>query len=118
MLRILLLILILGFVFLGASVGYFNATEVEFNYLAGTIKLPLIALLVGVFLVSAIFTLLICYARMLVLKAENRSLRKRLKKTESELKTLRDLPLNSPQAQRQAAPDSPATGQGAIAPPV
>lgn len=106
MLRILLIVLILGFVLLGASVGYFNAEEVEFNYLAGTIQLPLIALLVGVFLAAVILTLVICYARMLVLKAENRGLRKRLKGTENELKTLRDLPLSANQAQ-----------QGAISPP-
>ena len=117
MLRILLIILILGFVFLGASVGYFNSEAVQFNYLAGTVELPLIALLVGVFLTAVILTLLICYARMLVLKAENRGLRKRLKAAENELKTLRELPVStSAPGSVQTAPEG--TGQGVLTPPV
>lgn len=112
MFRILILVVVLAFAFLGAAIGYFNAAEVEFNFLAGSVHLPLIALLVAVFLSAVILTLMICFARMLGLKAEIRSLRKRVNSAESELKTLRDLPLRP-----EAAVEEP-SGAAQLPPPV
>ena len=43
MLRFLVIALLVLFLVVGASFGYFNATPVTFNYLAGTIELPLMA---------------------------------------------------------------------------
>ena len=101
MLRIVVLLVLLVFLFLGAAIGYFNAQEVEFDFLAGSIHLPLIALLVATFLLAVILTLLICFGRMLGLRTEIRSLRKRLSGAEAELKSLRELPLQ-PQVQLPA----------------
>ncbi|MGQ0697364.1 MAG: LapA family protein [Panacagrimonas sp.] len=93
MLRVLVIAALAIFLLLGASIGYFNAQEVEFDYLAGSITLPLIALVIGEFVVAVMLTLLICMGRMLGLKAEIRRLRKQAQHAEAELKTLRELPL-------------------------
>ncbi len=93
MLRILVIAALILFLVLGASIGYFNAQEVEFDYLAGTVKLPLIALVIGEFVLAVLLTLLICLGRMLSLKTEIRRLRKQVRGSESELKSLRDLPI-------------------------
>lgn len=105
MLRILILIIVLGFAFLGAAIGYHNAAEVEFHFLAGQVQISLIVLLVGVFLCAVILTLLICFVRMLGMKTEIRSLRKRVNRSEAELKSLRDLPLR-PDALPETGPSS------------
>ena len=91
-LRILGLLLLAVFVVLGASVGYFNAQTVELDYLAGKLSLPLIALVIGEFVVVVLLTLLICMGRMLALKAEIRRLRKQVRSTDAEIKSLREIP--------------------------
>lgn len=93
MLRIFVIVALILFLVLGASIGYFNAQEVEFDYLAGTVKLPLIALVIGEFVLAVMLTLLICLGRMLGLKTEIRRLRKQVQNSESELKSLRELPI-------------------------
>ena len=93
MVRILALLALAIFLVLGASVGYFNAQTVEFDYLAGKVTLPLIALVIGEFVLVVLFTLLICMGRMLALKAEIRRLRKQIQNNDAELKNLRALPL-------------------------
>ncbi|TDU31271.1 putative integral membrane protein [Panacagrimonas perspica] len=93
MLRIFVIVALILFLVLGASIGYFNAQEVEFDYLAGTVKLPLIALVIGEFVLAVMLTLLICLGRMLGLKTEIRRLRKQVQSSESELKSLRELPI-------------------------
>lgn len=93
MLRIFVIVALILFLVLGASIGYFNAQEVEFDYLAGTVKLPLIALVIGEFVLAVLLTLLICLGRMLGLKTEIRRLRKQVQNSESELKSLRELPI-------------------------
>lgn len=93
MLRILVIVALILFLVLGASIGYFNAQEVEFDYLAGTVKLPLIALVIGEFVLAVLLTLLICLGRMLGLKSEIRRLRKQVQNSEAELKSLRELPI-------------------------
>ena len=40
MLRFLIIAALVLFLVLGASIGYFNAQEVEFDYLAGSVRLP------------------------------------------------------------------------------
>jgi lipopolysaccharide assembly protein A len=92
-LRILVIAALIVFLVLGASIGYFNAQEVEFDYLAGTVRMPLIALVIGEFVLAVLLTLLICLGRMLGLKAEIRRLRKQAQYAESELKSLRELPI-------------------------
>lgn len=104
MLRVIVIAALLIFLVLGASIGYFNAQEVEFDYLAGTVKLPLIALVIGEFVLAVLLTLLICLGRMLGLKSEIRRLRKQLQSAEAELKSLRELPIASP----PAPPSAPA----------
>ena len=104
MLRFLVIAALVLFLVLGASIGYFNAQEVEFDYLAGTLKMPLIALVIGEFVMAVLVTLLICMGRMLGLKSEIRRLRKQVQGAEAELKTLRELPI------REAAPAA-ATGE-------
>ena len=98
MLRFLVIAALILFIVLGASIGYFNAQEVEFDYLAGTVKMPLIAMVIGEFVVAVLITLLLCMGRMLGLKSEIRRLRKQVQGAEAELKSLRDLPI------RESAP--------------
>ncbi len=93
MLRILLILLLVVVLCLGASIGYFNAQPVRFNYLAGEIEIPLIALIIGEFVIAVLLTLLACFGRVFALKSEIRRLRKQLRDAEAELKNLRNLPL-------------------------
>lgn len=77
----------------GASVGYFNAQPIHFDYLAGQVELPLIGLVLIDFFLAVLLTLLVCSGRILGLKAETRRLKKQLRDAEAELKNLRDIPL-------------------------
>lgn len=95
MLRFVILAGLAIFLVLGASIGYFNAEPVRFNYLAGQVEMPLIALMIGEFVIAVLLTLLICFARIAGLKNEIRRLRKQVRNSESELKALRDLPLSN-----------------------
>lgn len=96
MLRTLVIVALVLFLVLGASIGYFNAQPVKFDYLAGEVEMPLIALVVGEFVLAVLITLLICMGRMLSLKAEIRRLRKQAQGAEAELKALRELPVALP----------------------
>lgn len=91
--RILILVVMVIVLCLGASIGYFNAQPVEFYYLIGSIKLPLIALIVGIFLMGVASTLLLTMIRIFGLKGEVRRLRRQLSDAEAELKNLRNLPV-------------------------
>lgn len=104
-LRALVIIGLVLVLVLGASVGYFNAQPVRFNYLAGEVEMPLIALVIAEFVLAVLLTLLISFSRMLGLKGEIRRLRRQLGSAEAELKTLRDL---SAAAQAAASPSPPA----------
>lgn len=104
MLRALVIAGLIVFLVLGASIGYFNAQPVRFNYLAGEIELPLIALVIGEFVIAVLLTLFISFGRMLSLKAEIRRLRRQIGAFEAELKTLRDL---SAAAEAQPPPPAP-----------
>ena len=76
---------------LGISIVFFNAQDVTFHYLAGTIELPLIGLLLFEMFLVALLTLAVCAGRILTLRAEIARLRRSLRDTDSELKTLREL---------------------------
>ena len=93
MLRVLVIAALVVVLVLGASIGYFNAQEIQFDYLAGTLSMPLIALVIGEFVIAVLLTLMICFGRMLQLKNEIRRLRKQVQAAENELKTLRELPI-------------------------
>ena len=59
MIRALVIGAILLVLVIGVAIGFFNAQPVSFNYLAGTLQVPLIALVVGeLFLVGAATALL------------------------------------------------------------
>ncbi|MCH9828561.1 MAG: LapA family protein [Pseudomonadota bacterium] len=91
--RILLIILFVVVLALGVSIGYFNAQTVQFDYLAGTVSIGLIWLLLGVMGGSILLSLIICGGRIFELKNENRRLKRKLKDSDSELRSLRELPI-------------------------
>ncbi|HEY0974086.1 MAG TPA: LapA family protein [Solimonas sp.] len=96
MLRVLLVVLLIAMLVLGASIGYFNAQTVHFNYLFGELELPLIAILVGDFLLGMLVTLLLVAARLLRAQRDMARLRRQLRDAESELRNLRALPVAAP----------------------
>ncbi|SEP68855.1 Uncharacterized integral membrane protein [Solimonas aquatica] len=87
---VLLLVLVLG-----ASIGYFNAQAVEFNYLIGSRQLPLIGVLMLAFALGVALSLLAVLARLLAARVELRRLRRQLREAEGELRTLRNLPVTA-----------------------
>lgn len=91
--RLLLLAVLLIVLVLGASIGYFNAQTVSFDYLFGAWELPLIALLIAAFALGVVLTLLVVGARVLSLRLELRRARGRIRDHEVELRNLRNLPL-------------------------
>lgn len=93
MIRILIIALLLLVLTFGIAIGFYNATPVKFDYLAGEVQLPLIALVLGEFFAVALLTLLLCGVRILGLKGEIRRLRRQLKDAQGELHSLRSLPL-------------------------
>lgn len=95
MLKTLGILLLLVVFCLGASIGYFNATPVTFNYLVGSVQLRLVVLLLAVFAVAVVLTVVLCSVRILNQHSEIRRLRRQLRETETELKNLRNLPLKS-----------------------
>lgn len=93
--RLLVLIVLLVILVLGASVGYFNAQPVRFNYLFGSAEFPLIAVLIAAFSVGIVLTIATVSARLFGMRMELGRLRKQLREAEGELRTLRNLPVGS-----------------------
>jgi len=93
MIRVLIITVLMLVLALGIAIGFFNAQPVTFNYLAGSLQLPLIALVMGEFFLVALLTALLCWARIFGLKGEIRRIRKQLKDAQAELQSLRNLPL-------------------------
>ena len=54
MARILLLLLVILLLALGATIGYFNAQPVTFDYLLGVWEVPLVGLLVAVLAIGVV----------------------------------------------------------------
>jgi lipopolysaccharide assembly protein A len=104
MTRILLTVLLLAVLVLGATVGYFNAQTVRFDFLFGVWDLPLIALMISAFAFGVLIALLVAAARIFALRLEIRRLRQRVHNHELELRSLRDLPLDARADTRTAPP--------------
>jgi uncharacterized integral membrane protein len=87
--------IVLGVVLLifacGLAIGFFNIERVRFNYLVGSVELPLIYLILAELVIVTLIGLALFAGRVWTLKLEIRSLRKRLEATEAELKNLRSL---------------------------
>lgn len=96
MLKTLGILLLIAVFCFGASIGYFNATPVQFDYLIGAVQIKLVVLLLMVFGIAVIVTLVLCSVRLLGQHAELRRLRRQLREMETELKNLRNLPLRNP----------------------
>lgn len=85
--------LLLAAAALGGLIGFFNATPVPFNYLAGEVELPLIALLLAACGFGVLVTLALGLGKYWRLGSQIRHLRRQLRDSEAELKNLRNLPL-------------------------
>ena len=91
MLRTAVLTLLLIVLLSGAAIGFFNAQTVSFNYLVGSVQVPLIVLILGELILVSLTALVLFAGRVWSLRLEIRSLRKRLAAAEVELKNLRNL---------------------------
>jgi putative membrane protein len=91
--RIAALVVLLVILVLGASVGYFNAQPVRFNYLFGSAETPLIAVLIAAFSIGIVLTIAAVSGRLFSMRLEVGRLRKQLREAEGELRTLRNLPV-------------------------
>lgn len=102
--RLFILLLLLAAFVLGAAVSYYNWAPVTFHYLAGQAELPLIALLLGAFLMGIVVMWLLNLARLFVLSRDSRRQQRQIRELEAELKSLRNLPLAQPGAPAPASP--------------
>ena len=91
--RLLVTLLLIATFCLGAAISYFNWTSVSFHYLAGQADLPLIALLLAAFVLGVLVMGLLNLARVFTLGRETRRQARQIRELESELKSLRSLPL-------------------------
>ena len=103
--RLLLFLVLLAAFLVGAAISYYNTAAVTFHYLAGQVELPLIALLLGAFLVGVIVMWLLNLARVFVLSRDSRRQQRQIAQLEAELKSLRSLPLARGEAAPPAGPD-------------
>lgn len=92
--RLLITLLLLAAFCLGAAISYFNWHPVTFNYLAGEVDLPLIALLLAAFICGLVVMWLLNFARLFMLGREARRQSRQVRELEAELKNLRNLPLS------------------------
>jgi uncharacterized integral membrane protein len=105
--RLIVALLLIASFCLGAAISYYNWSAVTFHYLAGQVELPLIALLLGAFLVGLVVMWLLSLARVFVLSRDSRRYQRQIRELESELKSLRALPLAQAPA-TSASPSEPA----------
>jgi len=105
--RLLVALLLLAAFCLGAAVSYYNWSAVTVHYLAGQVQLPLIALLLGAFVVGLLVMWLLNLARLFVLSRDSRRYQRQIREMEAELKSLRNLPL------AQVSTPPPATSKNA-----
>ncbi len=92
---LLLAILVFLLFTLGIVVGHANNAEVQFDYLVGSVRLNQVSLLLFVFGFGVGLTLIACAGRLLALRSEVRRVRRRLVDAETELKNLRNLPVQT-----------------------
>lgn len=95
MTRLATLIVLLVILVVGASVGYFNAQPVEFDYLLGTVQFPLIAVMIGAFSIGILLAVAVVSGRIVGMRMELGRVRKQLREAEGELRTLRNLPVGT-----------------------
>ena len=93
MVRLLVAVLLLAAFCLGAAISYYNWHPVTFNYLAGDVELPLIALLLLAFTLGLAVMGLLSVARVFLVSRESRRQARQVRELEAELKNLRNLPL-------------------------
>lgn len=93
--KIVLLVVLIIILVLGASIGYFNAQPIIFNYLFGTAEFPLIAVLIAAFSIGILLAIVIVSGRLFTMRMELGRLRKQLREAEGELRTLRNLPVGN-----------------------
>ena len=105
--RLLVALLLIASFCLGAAISYYNWSAVTFHYLAGQVELPLIALLLGAFLLGIVVMWLLNLARLFMLSRDSRRQQRQIRELESELKSLRDLPLVQAQGSAAAPPATP-----------
>jgi len=103
--RLFVALLLVAAFCLGVAVSYYNWTVVTFNYLAGEAEVPLIALLVGAFVLGAVVMWLLGAVRLFLLRRDGKRQQKQIRDLETELRTLRNLPLDPP----ASAPPAPPT---------
>src|SRR5690242_18737054 len=89
--RAIVLALLLFLFVCGGAIGYYNLDPVRFNYLVGSVELPLITLILIELVAVTVVGLVLFAGRVWTLRLEIRGLRKRLTATEDELKNLRSL---------------------------
>lgn len=95
MTRLATLIVLLVILVVGASIGYFNAQPVEFDYLLGTVQFPLIAVMIGAFSIGILLAVAVVSGRIVGMRMELGRVRKQLREAEGELRTLRNLPVGT-----------------------
>ncbi len=91
--RIVVLLLLIVMFLMGGAFSYHNPQAVDLNFLFGQAQFPLGALLMGAVAGAVALMVLIYWALTLPRRAELLRLRRRLQKAESELASLRNLPL-------------------------
>src|SRR3546814_17083548 len=87
--RIDILVVLLVILVLGASIGYFNAQPVIFNYLFGTAEFPLIAVLIAAFSIGIRLTIAAVAASLFTMRPALGRLRKQLRENEGGVRTRR-----------------------------
>lgn len=86
-------IIILILLVLGVTFALLNATPVSFHYYIGVKEIPLSILLVLSFVLGLVIAFIVMSISILRLKAQKRSLNKRLKLIQKEIDNLRSLPV-------------------------
>jgi len=93
MARVIGLILILVLLVFGLSFAVLNAEPAQINYYFGIRQMPLSLVLVIAFVIGALFGAVINVGMILKLKRQIFRLRKEVRVTEKEVKSLRTLPV-------------------------
>ncbi|RLA20511.1 MAG: hypothetical protein DRQ61_06440 [Gammaproteobacteria bacterium] len=83
-----LIILVIGFLF-----TMLNSASVELNYYYGLIELPLALVAMAALLVGVLLGLFVEFGKLIRLKSELSKVKRKLKKSEEELDSLRTLPI-------------------------
>lgn len=96
--RLLLTLLLLAVFCAGLAISFNNSAAVSFDYLAGTLEVPLMVLLVAAFVLGMLLAGALNLATHWTLRREARRLQRQLQASEAELRNLRHMPLNSPDA--------------------